>query len=117
MRTVASENMSSTPMETMTSPVAGPSSQPDTAFEKWRSSLAQLTGLGLNPVQAKERDERLAQERLEGDWNQCEKWKNGLMKTSESRPSASPPQILLLLLNALPRSGRDSTLQAQPSYS
>ena len=114
--------MSSTSLETMTSPVAGPSSQPDTAFEKWRSSLAQLTGLGLNPVQAKERDERLAQERLEGDWNQCEKWKNGLMKTSESRPSTSPSQILLLLLlllllNALPRSGRDSTLQAQPSYS
>jgi inner membrane protease ATP23 len=69
-------------MESSTTPVAGPSTQPETAFEKWRSSLAQLTGLGLNPVEAKQRDERLAQERLEGDWNQCEKWKTGLMKSS-----------------------------------
>ncbi|KAG7527259.1 hypothetical protein FFLO_07111 [Filobasidium floriforme] len=70
------------PMESSTTPAAGPSTQPETAFEKWRSSLAQLTGLGLNPVEAKHRDERLAQERLEGDWNQCEKWKTGLMKSS-----------------------------------
>jgi hypothetical protein len=60
------------PMESSTTPIAGPSTQPETAFEKWRSSLAQLT------------DERLAQERLEGDWNQCEKWKTGLMKSSGS---------------------------------
>lgn len=74
--------MSSMTAEKMSTPVAGPSSQPDSAFETWRSSLAQLTGLGLNPSEVKQRDERLAQERLEGDWNQCEKWKTGLMKTS-----------------------------------
>ena len=72
------------PIDSSTTPVAGPSTQPETAFEKWRSSLTQLTGLGLNPVEAKQRDERLAQERLEGDWNQCEKWKTGLMKSSGS---------------------------------
>lgn len=75
--------MSSDPLENTSTPGAGPSTQPDSAFEKWRSSLSQLTGLGLNPAEVKLRDERLAQERLEGDWNQCEKWKNGLMKSSE----------------------------------
>jgi hypothetical protein len=79
--------MSSDLLDNSSTPGAGPSTQSDSAFERWRSSLAQLTGLGLNPREIKLREERLAQEKLEGDWNQCEKWKTGLMKSSESRAS------------------------------
>jgi inner membrane protease ATP23 len=75
--------MAADPLEPSASPIAGPSSQPDSAFERWRSGLAQLTGLGLSPEEVKVRDQRLAHERMETDWNRCESWKNGLMKTSK----------------------------------
>ena len=60
------------------------SAQDASAFESWRSSLAQLTGLGMNEQERQLRQERLDQQKLEGDWSRCEQWKNTLMTSSES---------------------------------
>ncbi|GHJ84419.1 hypothetical protein NliqN6_0821 [Naganishia liquefaciens] len=54
------------------------------AFESWRSSLSQLTGLGLTPEETAARDARLKAEKEAGDWTHCEKWKNSLMNRSPS---------------------------------
>lgn len=52
------------------------------AFESWRSSLAQMTGLGLTADEQAARAERLDRDRLDADWKKCEKWKANLMRTS-----------------------------------
>ncbi|KAJ9120693.1 hypothetical protein QFC22_002624 [Naganishia vaughanmartiniae] len=62
--------------------LSGPSPVEDSAFESWRTSLSQLTGLGLTPDEKLARDARIAAEREAGDWTQCEKWKNSLMTRS-----------------------------------
>lgn len=59
-------------------------SQTPAGFNKWRSSLAQFTGLGLTPDEKLERERRLEDQGLERDWNQCEKWKKQLMESSTS---------------------------------
>jgi inner membrane protease ATP23 len=53
-------------------------------FDRWRSSLAQFTGLGLTPDEKVERERRLEGQSLERDWNRCEKWKKDLMEGSRS---------------------------------
>lgn len=65
-------------------PTASATSDPReaSAFESWRSSLSQLTGLGLTPEEAVAREARLKAEREAGDWTHCEKWKNSLMTRS-----------------------------------
>ncbi|ORY35582.1 peptidase M76 family-domain-containing protein [Naematelia encephala] len=52
------------------------------AFERWRSSLAKFTGLGLNQEEKAERD-RIRAERLESrQYATCEKWKSELVQSS-----------------------------------
>ena len=72
----------STPRRSFTA--SSPSEESPAGFERWRSSLAQFTGLGLSDNEKAARDERLAQKKLEKDWDQCEKWKRQLMERSES---------------------------------
>lgn len=54
------------------------------AFEKWRSGLAQFTGLGLSESEKAERQRLKAQGKLERDWDKCEGWKRQLVNYSES---------------------------------
>ncbi|RSH83234.1 Mitochondrial inner membrane protease atp23 [Apiotrichum porosum] len=59
------------------------------AFEQWRKSMAQFTGLGLSDSEQAERQRRLELQTLEKDWDRCEGWKKELMTTS--------PMIVFLL--------------------
>lgn len=52
------------------------------AFEQWRKSMAQFTGLGLSDSEQAERQRRLELQTLEKDWDRCEGWKKELMTTS-----------------------------------
>ncbi|CAE6448978.1 unnamed protein product [Rhizoctonia solani] len=52
------------------------------AFERWRASLAQFTGLGLSEEEQSKRDKLKGLEREEAQWRRCEAWKNDLMKNS-----------------------------------
>ncbi|WWC63304.1 mitochondrial inner membrane protease ATP23 [Kwoniella dejecticola CBS 10117] len=52
------------------------------AFERWRMSLSNFTGLGLTPEQKIQREEEKERSVLERDWNKCEKWKRTLMTNS-----------------------------------
>jgi hypothetical protein len=74
-------------------PEAGPSTprisqqtspdEPSSAFERWRSSLAAFTGLGMSEEQKLEQAALNENKKLEKDWNACEKLKQDLMETSE----------------------------------
>jgi inner membrane protease ATP23 len=55
---------------------------PSTAFDRWRSSLGQITGLGLSEAEKEAREERKNTEKMSTDWEQCEKWKKELMEQS-----------------------------------
>jgi inner membrane protease ATP23 len=64
---------------------AGPStSTVPGGFEKWRTSLAQFTGMGLTDDQKAEREAAKENETLAKDWDRCEKWKKELLEGSES---------------------------------
>jgi hypothetical protein len=87
---------------TEASPEAGPSTpripqqttpdEPSSAFERWRSSLAAFTGLGMSEEQKLEQAALNENKKLEKDWNACEKLKQDLMETSEfSRSCTVPP--------------------------
>ncbi|KAL1406323.1 Mitochondrial inner membrane protease atp23 [Vanrija albida] len=52
------------------------------AFDKWRKSLAEFTGLGLSPEERADRDARMEQGKLAKDWDRCEKMKQDLMVSS-----------------------------------
>ncbi|CAE6444420.1 unnamed protein product [Rhizoctonia solani] len=52
------------------------------AFERWRASLVQFTGLGLSEEEQSKRDQVKGLEREEAQWRRCEAWKNDLMKNS-----------------------------------
>lgn len=67
-------------------PTSSPTEPPEqsAAFEKWRSGLAQFTGLGLSESEKAERERLKAQGKLEKDWDKCEGWKRELMNYSES---------------------------------
>ncbi|KAF8704285.1 Has a dual role in the assembly of mitochondrial ATPase, partial [Rhizoctonia solani] len=52
------------------------------AFERWRASLVNFTGLGLSDEDKMKRDELKGLEREEAQWRRCETWKNDLMKNS-----------------------------------
>ncbi len=74
----------STPRQTTTEPAA--------AFERWRTSLTQWTGLGLTEDELAERAKRQGEVKLEKDWNRCEKWKAQLLERSWSSPASSSIQ-------------------------
>lgn len=67
-------------------PTSSPTEPPEqsAAFEKWRSGLAQFTGLGLSESEKAERERLKAQGKLEKDWDKCEGWKRELMNYSKS---------------------------------
>lgn len=52
------------------------------AFERWRASLSEFTGLGLNEEEKADRERRKEEGNLERDWDRCEKWKSDLMTRS-----------------------------------
>jgi inner membrane protease ATP23 len=51
-------------------------------FNRWRSSLAQFTGLGLSDEEKQIREEAKANDTLVKDWDRCEKYKRELMTDS-----------------------------------
>lgn len=53
------------------------------AFERWRKSLADFTGMGLTAEERADRDARAEQGKLAKDWDRCEKMKQDLMVSSE----------------------------------
>lgn len=79
MQTQTAEAGPSTPRRGVPAMSPAESSQ----FDRWRASLSELTGLGLNEQEKAERDERIAQKRLEGEWEHCEKTKRELMERSK----------------------------------
>lgn len=66
-------------------PSSSPTEPPEqsAAFEKWRSGLAQFTGLGLSESEKAERERLKEQGKLEKDWDRCEGWKRNLMNYSQ----------------------------------
>lgn len=70
----------------MSETVAGPSSmtaQTDlSAFNAWRRSLAQLTGLGLNDEEKRQRQEEMLKSNADRDCRRCEKWRDEAIATS-----------------------------------
>lgn len=73
-------------------PTSSPTEPPEqsAAFEKWRSGLAQFTGLGLSESEKAERERLKAQGKLEKDWDKCEGWKRELMNYSKSLEGGLP---------------------------
>lgn len=53
-------------------------------FMRWRSGLAQFTGLGLSDEEKQVREEQKANNTLVKDWDRCEKYKKELMTNSRS---------------------------------
>jgi hypothetical protein len=53
-------------------------------FMRWRSGLAQFTGLGLSDEEKHAREEAKANDTLAKDWDRCEKYKRDLLKDSMS---------------------------------
>ncbi|ORX67193.1 hypothetical protein DL89DRAFT_248882 [Linderina pennispora] len=51
-------------------------------FDTWSKTLANFTGLGLTDAEKKERDMKKAYDKDLKDCQQCEKWRNELLKTS-----------------------------------
>ncbi|KAL7422777.1 Mitochondrial inner membrane protease atp23 [Cryptotrichosporon argae] len=83
-------------------------SEPSPAFERWRTSLARLTGLGLTDAERAEHERIRELQKLEKDWDRCEGWKKELMTTSP---------IIVFLLNHLRLSGcafPASSIQCHP---
>lgn len=58
------------------------STQEATAFERWRSSLSHITGLGLSEEDKAKREALKGLELEESQWRRCESWKTDLMKNS-----------------------------------
>lgn len=69
----------SRPKPTIPTPAELPS-----GFMKWRSGLAQFTGLGLSDEEKQAREEMKANDTLAKDWDRCEKYKRDLLKDSTS---------------------------------
>ncbi|WRT68406.1 mitochondrial inner membrane protease ATP23 [Kwoniella shivajii] len=83
-------------------------SEPTTAFEKWRISLSEFTGLGLTEDQKAHRDSLREQGKLEKDWDKCEGFKTDLMTNSP---------IITFLLQHLKSAGCEfpsSSIQCHP---
>ncbi|EIW68181.1 hypothetical protein TREMEDRAFT_32489 [Tremella mesenterica DSM 1558] len=81
---------------------------PTPAFERWRSSLAHMTGLGLTDEEKAAREELRVNQKLERDWEQCEKWKTQLIETSP---------VIVFMLKHLRLSGcpfESSSIQCHP---
>ncbi|CEL54383.1 Mitochondrial inner membrane protease ATP23 OS=Cryptococcus neoformans var, neoformans serotype D (strain JEC21 / ATCC MYA-565) GN=ATP23 PE=3 SV=1 [Rhizoctonia solani AG-1 IB] len=58
------------------------SSSEASAFERWRASLVNFTGLGLSDEDKVKREQLKGLELEEAQWRRCESWKNDLMKNS-----------------------------------
>ncbi|OXB36772.1 mitochondrial inner membrane protease ATP23 [Cryptococcus neoformans] len=91
-------------------PSSSPTEAPEqsAAFEKWRSGLAQFTGLGLSESEKAERERLKEQGKLEKDWDRCEGWKRNLMNYSP---------MITFLLNHLKLAGcpfPSSAMQCHP---
>lgn len=73
-----------------TQPSAPRSAEPLAGFHRWRRSVAEFTGLGLDADQVAERDRMTMEDpdTVQRHWERCEKHKKELMETSES-PSGS----------------------------
>lgn len=52
-------------------------------FEKWTKSLKYITGLGMDETERKDFKKRLDVELEEYQCNQCEVWKDNLLKNSK----------------------------------
>lgn len=54
------------------------------AFERWRQSLSNMTGLGMaaSPAEGEARQVEVDRAAMERDWSRCERWKNKLMTGS-----------------------------------
>ncbi|WVW85615.1 mitochondrial inner membrane protease ATP23 [Kwoniella bestiolae CBS 10118] len=96
--------MSASSSSSSTTPT-DPSEQPERlrspAFERWRLSLSNFTGLGLS-------DEEKERRVLERDWDKCEKYKRDLMSNSP---------MITFLLSHLKHSGCEfdsSAIQCHP---
>lgn len=74
-------SMEAGPSRSATAP--SPGSVPETAFERWRLSLARSTGLGLTDQEKDEWNKIKVQRQLEGDWDRCESMKKKIMEQSE----------------------------------
>ncbi|UOH82549.1 mitochondrial inner membrane protease ATP23 [Cryptococcus neoformans] len=74
-------------------PSSSPTEAPEqsAAFEKWRSGLAQFTGLGLSESEKAERERLKEQGKLEKDWDRCEGWKRNLM--NYTNPACTSPDM------------------------
>lgn len=81
-------------------PTSSPTEPPEqsAAFEKWRSGLAQFTGLGLSESEKAERERLKAQGKLEKDWDKCEGWKRELMNYSKSLRGGGFRVVMSLLI-------------------
>lgn len=63
---------------------AEPAAEPDPAFERWRRKAAWVVGYGLSADDETKRAEMKRSERVENEWSKCQKWKNDLMRNSQS---------------------------------
>ncbi|KAI9143887.1 peptidase M76 family-domain-containing protein [Paraphysoderma sedebokerense] len=73
---------SQTQNSTTTSTTDLKSSEPLEGFEKWRKSLAFLTGLGLSEQERAQYEAEKDKKKAYEVWQQCERWKNELMQHS-----------------------------------
>jgi hypothetical protein len=60
------------------------SSTPSTAFERWRKSLVNFTGLGVSPEEASAREQGKGEEFLRSQRQACILWRNDLLRSSVS---------------------------------
>lgn len=84
---------SNTPSPSSTASDAVPPSQDKDlkAFDRWRKSVAWITGTGLTPEAQAQRNASKAAEAEEAMWVRCEKWKADLMKNSRRLSLACKP--------------------------
>ncbi|WVQ81808.1 mitochondrial inner membrane protease ATP23 [Cryptococcus sp. DSM 104549] len=103
-----SASTSSTPASPAAPPAPTESPETSPSFERWRSGLAQFTGLGLSEEEKAERERAKENGKLSRDWERCEGWKADLMTRSP---------MITFLLNHLRLSGcpfPSSTIQCHP---
>ncbi|OCF37940.1 mitochondrial inner membrane protease ATP23 [Kwoniella heveanensis CBS 569] len=96
------------PVNEPTEPSEASTSTLTPGFERWRSSLAQFTGMGLTEEEKLEREKMKEMKTLEKDWDKCEAYKRDLMENSP---------MITFLLNHLRLSGcafPSSALQCHP---
>lgn len=80
-------------------------SYPPTAFERWRKSLVEFTGLGLSPEDASSRDRSKGEEFARAQRQACLLWRNDLLRSSALiiRASLLVQQILCVVVPSLSR--------------